>query len=131
MSEIRHDVGLDEHGANGGQAHRVLSLKRDIADVSQGHAQSFGGAGEESSSAGGALVVHDEVFDVAVDADFNSFGVLPAHIDHRAGAGKEIARTPRMAADFGDLRVTERDFVPAITRAHHISDIFTFDLGDS
>ena len=122
LGEVGHDVRFDEYRADGGEAHRILRLERDIADIAEAHAQSLGGAGEESSCAGGALVVHNEVFDVAVFADFDALGVLPAHIDDGAGVGKKIARAARMATDLGDLRVAEGHFVSAVTGADYVGD---------
>ena len=91
--------------------------------------QSVGGAAEKSSGAGGAFVVHDEVFDVAVDADLDALGVLAAHVDDGAGVGKEVTGAARMAADFGDLRVAESHLVAAVTGADDVGDVFALDAG--
>ncbi len=97
---------------------------------SKAHAQSVGGAAEKSSRAGGAFVIHDEVFDVAIDADLDALGILAAHVDHRAGVGKEVAGAARMAADLGNLGVAEGDLVSAVTGADDVGDIFALDAGD-
>src|SRR3989338_212850 len=45
--------------------------------------------------------------------DLDAFGVLAAHVDHGAGAGKKVRGSLGMAADFGDLRVAKHNLVAA------------------
>ena len=59
------------------------------------------------SGACGAFVIHAEVDDFAVGLDAYRLAVLPAHIDHRAGAREQVGSAAAMATEFRHLPVAE------------------------
>ena len=89
---------------------------------------SAGGDGaEEASGAGGALVVHAEVEDLAGRVDADRLRVLPAHVEHGARAREHVDGAARVAADLGHLRVAEGHPVAAVAGADHEADLPLLD----
>ena len=78
---------------------------------------------EEPAGAGGALVVHAEVDDLAVGGDADRLGVLAAHVDHGAGGREHVHRAAAVAADLGDLGVAEGHLVAAVAGADDVLDL--------
>ena len=121
--EIRQDVRLDKDRADGGDFHRVRAQQRHRSNLVQADPHHVGGVGEEASGAGGALVVHGKIQHLAVGADADGFGVLPAHVDHRAGRRTDKMRAAGVAGYLGHLGVAERDLVAAVPGADHKSHL--------
>ena len=64
----------------------------------------------------GALVVHDEVRDLARFIKADDLAILSTDVHDRTDLGIEVVRTMRMAADLG-LRVgCERDIIAPVAR---------------
>jgi hypothetical protein len=80
-----------------------------------------GDVAQVTATAGGAAIVHLEVLDDPVAVHLDRLGVLPADVEHGAGALVHQVGTQAVAEDLGaDVLLGERQAHPAITGADHV-----------
>ncbi len=124
--QLRGDLLFGEDRAHVADQRRPLRCQRDLSQFFKGNAEGFRNNFEETTRAGGAFVIHDEIDNFAVFYPY-AFAVLPPDVDHGAGGGKEAGQSLCMTGNFGNLPVGKWHIDSAVSGCDDVCHIAECD----